>query len=137
MSIPRSGLNDEDGSVARPEHDREFADADEDCGEARDEFQRFIEVLVVLRFERQLGESDPAAFKELMDMILSSLVEAEKERTSGAPTIYAEIAKRILRAEASWTRPVDGGRENAGSLSRSSSASPPARPLGAEGSCTR
>src|SRR5437763_10528025 len=73
-------------------------DWDDDCPEPSDAFQRLIQVLVLLRFERQLAESDPDAFSELMDRLVIAMVAAEKERGSEGPRLYAELARRMLRA---------------------------------------
>ena len=72
-------------------------ESDEELLDEVDEFQRLIDVLVLLRFERQAGGSEDEV-RALMDQLVTTMVAAEA-RVRGAPTFYAELAKRILAAE--------------------------------------
>ena len=67
-----------------------------------EDLDRFIDVLHGIKFERYLNGSG-AVSQERVDHLVSMLVGSQKARTQGGPTVYAEIAKRILEAEANWS----------------------------------
>lgn len=63
----------------------------------------FIDVLHAIKFQRHHTGSGVAT-QERTDQLVSMLVAGAKNGASGAPTVYAELAKKIMEAEANWNR---------------------------------
>ena len=78
-----------------------------------EDMDRFIDVLHAIRFQRQHHGSGVVTQKHT-DQLVSMLVAGERNTTKGMPTVYAEIAKRILEAEANWNK--DTGRTYCGQM---------------------
>ena len=78
-----------------------------------EDLDRLIDVLHAIRFQRQHHGSG-AETQEYTDQLVSMLVAGELNTTRGMPTVYAEIAKRILEAEANWNK--DTGRTHCGQM---------------------
>lgn len=69
-------------------------------GESRD-MENFIDVLHAIKWERNFGASGPEAQAKI-DALIANLVAGQRNMTKGMPTVYAEIARRIIEAEANW-----------------------------------
>ena len=68
-----------------------------------EDIDRLIDVLHAIKFQRQHTASGVAT-QERTDQLISMLVAGRLGETSGMPTVYAEIARRIIEAEANWNR---------------------------------
>lgn len=66
-----------------------------------EDIDRLIDVLHAIKFHRYYAGSGIAT-QQRTDELISQLVAGQRNSTSGTPTVYAEIAKRIIEAEANW-----------------------------------
>lgn len=79
-----------------------------------DDMERFIDVLHAIKFIRHhLGSG--ADSQHRIDELISMLIAGQRNMTSGMPTAYAEIAKRIIEAEANWNS--ETGKTHCGQMS--------------------
>jgi len=78
-----------------------------------EEMDRFIDTLHAIKAERSYGGSGADA-QQAADRLISRLVAASKNLSSGAPSVYSEIARRILDAEKNWNR--ETGKSHCGQM---------------------
>jgi hypothetical protein len=67
------------------------------------DIENFIDVLHAIKYQRYMGGSGLET-QQRTDELIASLVAGNRSSTGGMPTVFKEIAERILQAEANWDR---------------------------------